>query len=93
MTDLYLKASTQDDMDAALLEAGVIDESGYPAQGFSIDQIGPFTKIIGYTSEGEPIEQYYPDWHTNLRGNFTKKQLALLTPLVVNPTIPYCVWA
>ena len=28
MTDLYLKTLTQEDMDAALLEAGVIDDEG-----------------------------------------------------------------
>jgi hypothetical protein len=93
MTDLYLKTPTQEDMDAALLEAGVIDDEGYPTQNFSVDQIGPFTKVTGYTSEGEPIEEYYPDWHTNLRGSFDEDQMALLTPLRVEPTVPYRVWA
>lgn len=91
--DLYLKTLTEDDMDVALLEAGVIDAEGNPTQDFSVDQIGPFTKIVGYTSEGAPIEEYYPDWHTNLRGSFTDEQLALLTPLTVQPTVPYRVWA
>lgn len=93
MTDLYLKATTEEAMNAALLEAGVIDAEGNPTQGFSVDQIGPFTKIVGYTSEGAPIEEYYPDWHTNLRGSFDDDQLALLTPLSVYPPIPYRVWA
>jgi hypothetical protein len=93
MTDLYLKTLTEDDMDAALLETGVIDAEGNPTPDFSVDQIGPFTKIVGYTSEGAPIEEYYPDWHTNLRGSFTDEQLALLTPLSVEPLIPYRVWA
>jgi hypothetical protein len=114
MTDLYLKTLTEDDMDAALLEAGIVTEqtvetevgktkSGdailqdvtvlVPAPDFSVDQIGPFTKVIGYDEEGEPIEEYYPDWHTNLRGSFDEAQLALLTPLSVNPPIPYRVWA
>jgi hypothetical protein len=93
MTDLYLKAPTKDDMDSALLEAGVIGEGGYPTQDFSVDQIGPFTKIVGYNEEGEPIFEDYPDWHTNLRGSFDDEQLALLTPLCVNPVVPYRVWA
>jgi protocatechuate 3,4-dioxygenase beta subunit len=93
MTDLYLKTLTEDDMDAALLEAGVIDDEGNPVNDFLVDQIGPFTKVIGYDEEGEPIEEYYPDWHTNLRGSFTEDQLALLTPLTVEPPIPYRVWA
>jgi hypothetical protein len=93
MTDLYLKEPIQEDMDAALLEAGIIDADGNPTQGFCIDQIGPFTKVIGYNEDGEPIEEYYPDWHTNLRGSFDEAQLALLTPLSVEPTVPYRVWA
>jgi hypothetical protein len=83
MTDLYLKAPTQEDMDAALLEAGVIDDEGNPTPDFSVDQIGPFTR--------DDVE--YTDWHTNLRGSFTEDQLALLTPLSVEPPIPYRVWA
>jgi len=93
VTDLYLKTLTEEDMDAALLEAGVIDDEGNPINDFLVDQIGPFTKVIGYDAEGEPIEEYYPDWHTNLRGSFNEDQLALLTPLSVQPPIPYRVWA
>jgi hypothetical protein len=93
MTDLYLKATTEADMDTALLEAGVIDAEGNPTQDFSVDQIGPFSKVIGYDEAGEPIVEDYPDWHTNLRGSFDEEQLALLTPLTVEPTVPYRVWA
>jgi hypothetical protein len=93
MTDLYLKTLTEEDMNAALLKVGVIDDEGNPTPGFSVDQIGPFTKILGYDAEGEPIEEYYPDWHTNLRGSFDEAQLALLTPLSVEPPVPYRVWA
>lgn len=93
MTDLYLKTPTEAEMTAALLAAGVIDDEGNPAPNFSVDQIGPFTKVIGYDAEGEPIEEYYPDWHTNLRGTFDSEQLAALTPLSVQPPIPYRVWA
>jgi len=93
MTDLYLKTLTEDDMNAALLEAGVIDDEGNPVNDFLVDQIGPFTKVIGYDEEGGPIEEVYPDWHTNLRGDFDEDQLALLTPLSVEPPVPYRVWA
>lgn len=93
MTDLYLKTLTEEDMDAALLEAGVIDGEGNPTQDFSVDQIGPFSKVIGYDAKGEPIVEDYPDWHTNLRGSFDEEQLALLTPLSVEPPVPYRVWA
>jgi len=93
MIDLYLKASTQEDMDAALLDAGVIDDEGNPKNGFSIDRIGPFSNVTGYDKDGEPIEQIYADWHTNLRGSFDDEQLALLEPISVSPIIPYRVWA
>jgi hypothetical protein len=93
MTDLYLKTLTEEDMDAALLEAGVIDDEGNPTPDFSVDQIGPFSKVIGYDAKGNPIVEDYPDWHTNLRGSFDEEQLALLTPLTVEPAVPYRVWA
>jgi hypothetical protein len=64
-----------------------------PTRGFYVDQIGPFSKVIGYDEAGEPILENYPDWHTNLRGSFNEDQLALLTPLSVEPTVPYRVWA
>jgi hypothetical protein len=114
MTDLYLKTLTEAEMNAVLLEAGIVTEQTVetqvgetedgdailqdvtvlvPTQDFSVDQIGPFTKIIGYDEDGKPIEEYYPDWHTNLRGSFDEAQLALLTPLAVVPPVPYRMWA
>lgn len=93
MIDLYLKALTADEMQAALVASGVINEEGNPTQGFSVDQIGLFSKVIGYDEKEEPILENYPDWHTNLRGSFNEEQLALLTPLSVEPTVPYRVWA
>ena len=114
MIDLYLKTLTEDDMKAALIEAGIVTEQTFqtevgatedgnailqdvtvvvPTQGFSVDQIGPITKVIGYDEKEEPIFENNPDWHTNLRGNFDEQQLALLEPLSVEPTVPYRVWA
>ena len=83
MTDLYLKTLTEDDMNAALLEAGVIDDEGNLVNHFLVDQIGPFTR--------DDVD--YPDWHTNLRGDFDEEQLTLLTPLSVEPPVPYRIWA
>jgi hypothetical protein len=93
MTDLYLKTPTEAEMTAALLAAGVIDDGGSPAPNFSVDQIGPFTKVIGYDEAGEPIVADYPGWHTNLRGTFDDEQIAALEPLSVEPTVPHRVWA
>lgn len=78
-----------EDGNAILQDATVL----VPTQDFSVDQIGPFSKVIGYDEAGEPIYEDYPDWHTNLRGSFDEEQLALLTPLCVYPPIPYRVWA
>jgi hypothetical protein len=77
-----------EDGDAILQDATVL----VPTPDFSIDQIGPFSKVIGYDEDGEPIVEDYPDWHTNLRGSFDEDQLALLTPLAVEPPIPYRIW-
>ena len=93
MTDLYLKTPTEEAMVTALKGAGVIDNEGNPTQNFSVDHIGPFVKVAGFKSEDEPILEAYPDWHTNLRGIFDEDQLALLTPLRVEPIVPYRVWA
>ncbi len=93
MIDLYLMTATEAEMTAALLAAGVIDDEGNPVSGVSLDHIGPFSRVTGYDKADEPIEEYYPDWHTNLRGSFSDEQLAALTPLSVEPTVPHRVWA
>lgn len=93
MIDLYLIASTEADMVAALLTAYVASEDGFPVSGISLDHIGPFSRLTGYDKVGDPIMIDHPGWHTNLRGNFTDEQLAVLTPLSVEPATPYRVWA
>jgi hypothetical protein len=93
MIDLYLCAPTEKAMTAALLAAGVINDEGFPVTGVSLDHIGPFSRVTGYDKAGEPIVVSYPEWHTNLRGSFTDEQLAVLTPLSVEPTVPHRVWA
>lgn len=96
MTDLYLKAPTGAEMNAALIEAGLlvdIDDMLLPAAGVSLDVIGPFTRVD--YSVTPPVETYYPDWHVNVRAyDLTEDQLALLEPFVlVPPNMPYRVWA
>jgi hypothetical protein len=93
MIDLYLMTATEAEMTAALLAAGVIDDEGNPVSGVSLDHIGPFSRVTGYDKADEPIVVDYPGWHTNLRGNFSDEQLAELTPLSVEPTVPHRVWA
>ena len=93
MIDLYLKTLNEENMTAVLTAAGIIDDEGNPKQDVSVDHIGPFAKVVGFKSEDEPIFEQYPDWHTNLRGDFSDEQLALLTSISVQPLVPYRVWA
>jgi len=99
MIDLYLCAPTEADMTAALTAAGVVNDEGLPVAGVSLDHIGPFSRVTGYSkgktkaAEPIPIIVDYPSWHTNLRGSFTDEQLAALEPLSVQPSVPHRVWA
>ena len=93
MIDLYLMATTEKAMTAALTAAGVINDEGHPVAGVSLDHIGPFSRVTGYDKADEPIVVDYPGWHTNLRGDFTDAQLAALAPISVQPAVPYRVWA
>jgi hypothetical protein len=93
MIDLYLSAPTEKVMTAALTAAGIIDDEGFPVAGVSLDHIGPFSRVTGYDKADEPIVVDYPDWHTNLRGDFTDEQIAALEPLSVQPSVPHRVWA
>jgi hypothetical protein len=93
MIDLYLIAATEAAMAAALLAAGVTNDKGFPVAGVSIDHVGPFSRVTGYDNGGDPIVVDYPGWHTNLRGNFSEGQLADLEPLILEPAVPYRVWA
>lgn len=93
MTDLYLMTATDAEMLVALIAAGVTDEEGFPVAGVSLDHIGSFSRVTGYDKADKPIVVNYPGWHTNLRGEFTDKQLAALAPISVQPAAPHRVWA
>lgn len=99
MTDLYLKADTQEDMDAALIEAELAYEDAeyglQPASGVSLDVIGPIVRVTGYDEDGEPITVDYPEWHVNVRcGGLTEEQETALDGFVIAPPeTPYRVWA
>lgn len=96
MIDLYLKAPTEAEMNAALVSAGLlvdIDGQLLPPTGVSIDNIGPFVRW-DYSVE-PPVETKYPDWHTNVRAyEITDGQMKVLAPFVLKtPKEPYRVWA
>jgi hypothetical protein len=85
--------NTEAEMVIALTSIGIINDEGFPIAGILLDNIGPFSRVTGYDNVDEPIFADYPDWHTNLRGNFTDEQLAALELLSVQPAVPYRVWA
>ena len=94
--DLYLKATTEAEMNTALTTAGVlvdIDGELYPAVGVSVDTIGPFTRVD--YSVTPPVETNYPDWHVNVRSyELTEDQIDMLAPFTLPaPTLPFRVWA
>lgn len=94
--DLYLKAPTEADMNAALIAAGLAYEADgalYPAQGASLDIIGPFTRT-DYSVE-PPVETVHPEWHVNVRcAGLSEEALAdLAAVMIVPPETPYRVWA
>jgi len=102
MTDYYLKAANENDMDDVLLAAGLAveseDEEGLvtlvPTDGVYIDTIGPIIKWD--YSVDPPVEIDYPEWHVNVRVvyDLTEEQLAALEPvLIVPPEQPYRVFA
>ncbi len=97
MTDLYLKAPTEADMNAALIAAGLVyeeDEAIFPAEGVNLDIIGPITRVTGYDESGEPITETLPDWHVNVRClELTEAQEAEIEAVkIVPPEVPYRVW-
>lgn len=95
MTDFYLKAVTQADIDSALETAGLIDEEGQPVDyTVLLDRIGPIT-TTDYSTD-PPTDTVHPEYHANLRLLFepTEEQLAVIqTVEIVPPQMPYRVWA
>lgn len=96
MTDLYLKADTEAEMNAALIDAGMAYEDEgvlYPANDVSLDVIGPITKWDN--SVDPPVEIIYPEWHVNVRiYDLDEEKEAIIAPfLIVPPEVPYRVWA
>lgn len=95
--DFYLKAADQATIDAALAEAGLLDQDGEPTEGVSIDRIGPITRVTGMEADGEtPITSTDPDYHLNLRLRFVPteaQQAALAAYEIMPPAAPFRVWS
>lgn len=80
-----------EDGDAILQDVTVL----VPAEGVSLDVIGPISRVIGYDENGDPIIQEYPEWHVNVRvAALTDDQKATLEPvMIVPPEQPFRVFA
>ena len=94
MIDFYLKAENETVMNKVLLDAGLVvpnyEDELVPAQGVSIDVIGPFSRF-----DENGVETKYPEWHVNLRSliELTEEQEQALTSISVTPSKPIRVWA
>ena len=85
MRDYYLRTDTVEEMNSALIAAGLQDDEGNLI-GCDIDHIGPIFWADG-TSD--------PRWHTNLRVHgeldpVAETLLPILDPPPANPTRVWC---
>ena len=100
MTDFMLRTNTPDEMDDALIAAGlaqeVTDPDGevmvLPVSGVAIDHIGPIPARVD--EDGVVIKPGDTRWHTNVRVTFeldkaVEDALPTFTPL---PGVPYRVF-
>jgi hypothetical protein len=96
MHDLYCRAPTQFDLDAALFVAGLITAKGASTSELvCIDRIGEISRVTGYVDD-EPVVETLEGYHANVRVMFdlTPEQLGDLDAVTINaPAAPYRVWA
>lgn len=98
--DYLLKTATEDEMEEALIAAGVAvehtDEDGEVTvaalSGVTIDMIGPIPPE--YAPDGTETKPGVPGWHANLRVTYAldpavEQALPVLTEM---PTTPYRVF-
>lgn len=83
MSDYFLRATNEAEMNADLLAAAIIDSEGIVYPGFDLSVIGVINK------DGEEI----PGWHANLRASveLMDSQIAEL-PIIQPPEHPVRVW-
>ena len=91
-TDLYLRAETRDELDGALVSAGIVEG----APGVAFDRIGPFFRLVHYDSDGEPVWAHFDEYHANVRLSFalTPEQAAAIEPFrITTPSQPFRRWS
>jgi len=97
--DYFLKADSEDALNAALLDAGIYaeGEEGFTlAAPVALDVIGIIYQPTGDMQEVDgmemPVMAPIDGYHANLRGNLTAEQVAKL-PIIDAPSTPSRVWA
>jgi hypothetical protein len=96
MTDYYLRATTESDLDDALIAAGLAEERDIgeaeiavlPVEGVTLDRIGPIPAVLD--EEGVILRPGDNRYHANLRvaeplSQAQLDELPLVDPL---PTVP-----
>lgn len=100
MKDYFLRANTREQIDQALINAGlldIVDDEPITSPEVIIDYVGTIYRDSGqYTLDEdgfevaimEPVEGY----HVNLRGNLTQEQIDAL-PIIDAPNNPQRIFA
>lgn len=98
--DYLLRATTESDMDDALIAAGVAKEvtdtdgevTVQPVQGITLDRIGPIPAQVN--EEGIVVRLADPRFHANLRVTveLTAAQVAALPTFAPEPSVLYRVF-
>lgn len=105
--DYMLRTNTKEEMDQALLDAGLVVEHNfygtpelYAVSGVAVDHIGPVHKpAVVEEVDGEMMiitpGSVDNRWHTNIRVGIelTEEQIAALPQVDPPPAIPYRVFA
>lgn len=102
MTDFMLRTNTQDEMDDALIAAGLAqeytDEDGevtvQAVSGVAIDHIGPIPARLDPEDPSVILKPGDARWHTNIRVTveLTQEQIDELPTFTPTPAIPYRVF-
>ena len=101
MSDFMLRTDTQDEMDDALIAAGLAQEVTDPdgevtvvPVGCAIDHIGPIPARLDPEDPSVILKPGDPRWHTNIRVTveLTQAQIDALPTFTPTPGIPYRVF-
>ena len=98
--DYLLRATTESDLDDALIAAGVAQEVTdmdgevivQPINGITLDRIGPIPAMVD--EEGIIVRPGDPRYHANIRATveLTAAQVAALPTFDPEPSVPYRVF-